>query len=221
MRFLSLFVSEGSLIFGWALKNVSSQLFKLCLIKSEGGQGLSGLRVSEEFLGYLRRGKGLLTHSRGEVPQETLLDIGVLHLAEGDIPIPLLLHVRLLERHVGQDLLQAVALLGHGGQDARLEEEFLELDEHPALLKALRLHAAVEDVLQLLKVGVLKDLLDLPVDELVELLGGRFLQGGNVLADFPEVGVSQLVVSEKLLKALVEGLLSSLMLLDTVEVLSS
>ena len=41
-----------------------------------------------------------------------------------------------------------------------------------------------------------------------------------MVADFPEVGVSQLIVIEQLLKALVEGLLPSLMLLNAVEVLS-
>jgi hypothetical protein len=106
------------------------------------------------------------------MPQEALLDIGVLHLTEGDISIPLLFHVRLLGRHIGKNLLQAVALLGHGGQDARLEEELLELDKHSALLKALCLDAAIEYVLELLKIGILEYLLDLGIDELVELLRG-------------------------------------------------
>ena len=68
--------------------------------------------------------------------------------------------------------MQAVALLGHSGQDARLEEELLELDEHSALLKTLCLNAAVENVLQLLKIGILEDLLDLAIDELIEFLRG-------------------------------------------------
>ena len=126
----------------------------------------------------------------------------------------------LLEGHVREDPLEPLALLRDRGEDAGLEQELFEFDEHPPFLQVLRVYTPLVDGLQLVQVGRLEDSLDLLADERVEGARGGGLQGGEVLVGLREVGGSQFVIGEKLLEALVESLLATLMLLHFEEVLS-
>jgi|LauGreDrversion4_2_1035121.scaffolds.fasta_scaffold65358_1 hypothetical protein len=50
------------------------------------------------------------------------------------------------------------------GEDTRLQEELLELNEHTALLKVLGLNTLIVDLLELFEVGLLKDARDLCIN---------------------------------------------------------
>jgi len=154
------------------------------------------------------------------MPEKGLLDLWVLHISDGNLSIPLLLHVRLLQRHICKYLLHLVELLSNECQYSGLEQELLELDKHPSLFETLRLYTLIVNVLKLLQVGILEDRLNLRVNQVIEILARGFLESLQILTGLCEVGVSELVISEDLLKSLIEGFVSTFLLFCLEEMLS-
>ena len=114
----------------------------------------------------------------------------MLHLAETDGTVPLLLQVRLLHWHVTQLRKQSVGLLVRVSEDTRLEQELLEFNEHASLLQTVRLLTLSVDHVQLLQVGQFEDRLDFRIHQGVELLVRGTLQMGQVVLGLGEVRVS-------------------------------
>ena len=61
------------------------------------------------------------------------------------------------------------------GKNTRLEEEFLEFNEHTTFFQTLGLNTTIIDLLKFLEISILEYLLDLFVNYLIEILRGSLL----------------------------------------------
>lgn len=104
--------------------------------------------------------------------------------------VPLLSQMYFLEGHVLHLLKLPLELRTGKGKNSRSEQELLKPNEHSPLLQVVRLLTLVENLPQLLQVGVFEDLLDLIIHHPKKLVL-VLLQFVYLLLDLVEVVLSK------------------------------